>query len=296
MDPASTSLRVIRSIVGKADDAPRVIRAYHGTPHSFDRFDASKIGTGEGAQSYGHGLYFAGNESVADSYRRKLSDDGDDPVRWARDYWAAQAESGDFRDPADAHDYILSLVRAQLNAEPGSAYAVTNGPERLASLRESEKWLLSQSPLSVPPPIRQGHMYEVEIDYPEEALLDYDRKLTDQPGPVLDYARSLGYRGDFWTGEDLYGDLGRFTPEDIRPGWTSVLNTVNDRITRPRVASARLMEAGIPGIRYLDQGSRSAGQGTHNYVMFPGTEDRIKILRQYGLLPPLLAPALMEDE
>ena len=42
------------------------IKAYHGSPHDFDRFDLSKIGTGEGAQAYGHGLYFAENEGVAE--------------------------------------------------------------------------------------------------------------------------------------------------------------------------------------------------------------------------------------
>ena len=45
------------------------ITAYHGSPHDFDRFDLSKIGTGEGAQAYGHGLYFAENEGVAKGYR-----------------------------------------------------------------------------------------------------------------------------------------------------------------------------------------------------------------------------------
>lgn len=45
------------------------IRAYHGSPHDFDRFDLSKIGTGEGAQAYGHGLYFAENPKVAESYK-----------------------------------------------------------------------------------------------------------------------------------------------------------------------------------------------------------------------------------
>ena len=39
------------------------IRAYHGSPYDFDRFDMSKIGTGEGAQSYGHGIYLAENRS-----------------------------------------------------------------------------------------------------------------------------------------------------------------------------------------------------------------------------------------
>src|SRR5687768_12961428 len=35
---------------------------YHGSPHSFNRADISKIGIGEGNQAYGHGLYFAGHE------------------------------------------------------------------------------------------------------------------------------------------------------------------------------------------------------------------------------------------
>jgi hypothetical protein len=44
-----------------------------------------------------------------------------------------------------------------------------------------------------------------------------------------------------------------------------------------------LLEQGVPGIRYLDGGSRRAGQGTRNYVMFPGTEDQIRILRKYAV-------------
>ena len=44
---------------------PQGIRAYHSSPHDFERFDLSKIGTGEGAQVYGHGLYFAENPAVS---------------------------------------------------------------------------------------------------------------------------------------------------------------------------------------------------------------------------------------
>src|SRR5215471_9850062 len=61
-------------LVGKAvQAATEGIRAYHGSPHQFERFDISKIGTGEGAQAYGHGLYFAENPKVAQSYRDVLS-------------------------------------------------------------------------------------------------------------------------------------------------------------------------------------------------------------------------------
>ena len=46
--------------------------AYHGSPYQFDKFDMSKIGTGEGAQAYGHGLYFAENPDIAKSYQQNL--------------------------------------------------------------------------------------------------------------------------------------------------------------------------------------------------------------------------------
>ncbi len=41
------------------------IKAYHSSPYDFDKFDLKKIGTGEGAQVYGHGLYFAENPAVS---------------------------------------------------------------------------------------------------------------------------------------------------------------------------------------------------------------------------------------
>ena len=47
--------------------------AWHGSPHTFNKFDMSKIGTGEGAQAYGHGLYLAENPEVAKSYQHKLT-------------------------------------------------------------------------------------------------------------------------------------------------------------------------------------------------------------------------------
>ena len=48
-------------------------RAYHGSPHKFDKFSLDKIGTGEGAQAYGYGLYFASKKEIAEHYRRLLA-------------------------------------------------------------------------------------------------------------------------------------------------------------------------------------------------------------------------------
>lgn len=50
--------------------------AYHGTPHSFEQFDLGAIGTGEGNQAHGWGLYFAADKKIADErYRKRLTND-----------------------------------------------------------------------------------------------------------------------------------------------------------------------------------------------------------------------------
>ena len=46
--------------------------AWHGSPHQFDRFSTEHIGSGEGAQMHGWGLYFAEDQAVADRYRGSL--------------------------------------------------------------------------------------------------------------------------------------------------------------------------------------------------------------------------------
>ena len=62
--------------------APRTLNpqtgaiVWHGSPHKFDKFDSSKIGTGEGAQAYGHGLYFAESPEVAGQYAANVKDMG----------------------------------------------------------------------------------------------------------------------------------------------------------------------------------------------------------------------------
>lgn len=78
------SFRVARALPEYLDrfnpDAPIApvgsdLIVYHGTPHDFDVFDNAKIGSGEGHQSFGHGLYFAENPAIAGNYEAKLSKD-----------------------------------------------------------------------------------------------------------------------------------------------------------------------------------------------------------------------------
>src|SRR5574343_290164 len=56
------------------------IKVYHGSPHAFTKADSSKIGTGEGAQAYGHGLYWAESPETAKTYVQEPSKTSAD--RW----------------------------------------------------------------------------------------------------------------------------------------------------------------------------------------------------------------------
>jgi hypothetical protein len=63
--PVSKALAELAKRADAGDEvALQGIRAYHGSPYSFDEFSTSKIGTGEGAQAYGRGLYFAEREKT----------------------------------------------------------------------------------------------------------------------------------------------------------------------------------------------------------------------------------------
>jgi hypothetical protein len=56
------------------ENPPDYPTAYHGSPHSFEVFDESKVGTGEGAAAFGYGsAYLAERRGIAEDYREQLS-------------------------------------------------------------------------------------------------------------------------------------------------------------------------------------------------------------------------------
>jgi hypothetical protein len=153
-----------------------------------------------------------------------------------------------------------------------------------------------------------GTGYELEIAHPESAFLDWDATMMDQPPHVLEALRKLGVpsvdsvgspiRGKNFNQPGLEKDTlftayGFDTPWEISgrniyhglSGHPAVRRYGADNFEeRFKLASEALRSSGVPGIRYLDQGSRNLGpSGTRNYVMFPGTEDQIRILRKYAV-------------
>lgn len=178
------------------------IDVFHGSPHSFDAFSMERIGTGEGAQSYGHGLYFAENRQVAESYavgRQTGKTVNTGP--WVPG--GADIELMEVKKP--------SMYRARIRANP-------------------EDFLDWDKPLAEQPPKVQEALQRMgavppKIDYTQEQLANRER---------------LGLRSDYkqveLTGEEAY-----------RTGTGRGGDKETSRVLR---------EAGIPGIRYLDQGSR----------------------------------------
>jgi len=257
------------------------ITAYHGSPYDFDRFDISKIGTGEGAQAYGHGLYFAGNEDVAKQYREQLakgfSDAQGNPLpdetQRALEYIQPKFKaSGDYaaglQDAISRMQDQADFYRRQYGAGPN---LYDSAAERLKAV----------DPNNLKP---AGSMYQVNINADPEQFLDWDKPLSEQPPKVQ---QALGITDDVRNA--LSQHLQSETPKSAYdPQLWAKMKLLDENPRGSTIAgntpegSQALRDAGIPGIKYLDQGSRAAGgDATHNYVTF--SDDMIDILRKYGL-------------
>jgi hypothetical protein len=213
---------------------------YHGSPHKFDQFDSSKIGTGEGAQAYGHGLYFAENPSVAGSYKKPEVLD----VKRTKDGVTAKLNTGEVLGPYKTTAEIDQLI----NQRGGSLY---------------------------------------KVDLPDEAIakmLDYDAPLSKQPEAVKNALLGARETTAFVNKANDFGKKFNSSIDVNDLTGAKILNFLGSQksntygLGSEKDAAAYLNKLGIPGIRYLDGGSRGAGQGTSNYVVFPGNEGLLKIL------------------
>ena len=72
-------LEVENALISKPGlDVSFSIAAMHASPHKFDKFSTDYMGSGEGAQAYGWGLYFSTNKEVNEDYVRKFSEGGEE--------------------------------------------------------------------------------------------------------------------------------------------------------------------------------------------------------------------------
>ena len=238
--------------------------AYHGSPAKFDKFDISKLGTGEGQQVYGHGMYFAENPKVAEGYRQNLAG-GNDPYTY--EWQGNKYEQGNKPDPV-THALALSYHQGTSTAKriakigladskKGDPYALANGGEEYYNKMLETASSIKKKDIKA----KQGAFYTVDI--PDESVatfIDWDKPVSKQPKNVQELLSKIYIKpDDNRTGEKLYKDL---IAQFGSPKWTS--EYLNDN--------------GIQGIKYKDAGSRTKKGGTNNFVVFD--PNSVKILKR----------------
>ena len=273
---------------------------YHGTPHTLPptarnplgEFDASKIGTGEGAQMYGQGIYTAENPAVAKSYQFMEQNWFDTSKAKYKgksiDSWYEQAQKDQERAfrtkdkvlEKDATARLAYWENVMTHNHPESvvkqfADPAYGWPEATNYAKSIDLGKFSGIP-------RSGNLYKADL--PDEMIpkmLDWDKPMNKQDASVKKMiAESFpsGYINGVYidpinsplTGRAMLDQLAMIANKRNAPGFRS--------------AETALRQAGIPGIKYLDEGSRAKGEGTRNFVTFPGEEKNLRILERNGLL------------
>jgi hypothetical protein len=287
------------------DEADGGLIAYHGSPHTFDKFSMDKIGTGEGAQAYGHGLYFAEAEDVAKTYRDMLSDQPQalPAIPWQQrmDWTEAQDNAYTLADNAleelqidimqggsTRPDWSRLTDRVRQIAPRGKEDEIASALDELAN-RYGWKDFVNRNP---------GSMYQVRLRVKPDELLDWDKPLSEQPKAVQEKLSGLGFKynaAEMRKFDDALLDaLTTDAPAAPLPPQPS--NPMGSYIARgdglfdgpAQIKKAeQLKAAGIKGIRYKDAVSRGAEGGTYNYVIFD--DSLITILKRYGI--PMTAAA-----
>lgn len=159
--------------------------AFHGTPHRFDRFNLDAIGTGEGNQAHGWGLYFAQEKGTSEKYKTGLGVNITLDGKAFYDGVRGRLESSTGNKFAD--DTLLAfngnideaIAELQDDVDYGMPEAV-DALEVLQGIKADGRLKVEE----------RGRLFEVDI--PEnDVLLDEQKTLGEQPEKVQSALRAL---------------------------------------------------------------------------------------------------------
>jgi hypothetical protein len=246
------------------------MNAYHGTPHEIKGgFDLSKVGTGEGAQAYGHGMYFAENPAVAQQYQKDISRSqlmkGGDPL--ALDQTIGGKPLVGFYESLQTKADRMPIQKAQVEYEKLSfledLMQGTQFKDAIARVDDPAvaKWAQSLENSYKP----AGNLYKVDIpDQQIPMMLDWDKPLNQQSDVVKKGLSALGitvdekaYKAHLDDLEaSLLGRESKGIKEVPNPSGETIYNKLVAKFGSAESASQELSKLGIAGIRYLDEKSR----------------------------------------
>lgn len=242
--------------------------AYHGTPHSFERFDLGAIGTGEGNQAHGWGLYFAADKEIADErYRKRLTNnqyviETDEATYYfdiEKQDWVDKKTGqpvGGMGTPLGHAVWEIGFregnVQAELKDLKGQRDALieendSSNAQRLDFLMRTIK-LLEEKKFNY----RKDNGSLFEVDIPEnDVLLDEDKPINKQPlavrKAILEYYKSRpdNYITEGITIDDLDSQKGGQFYKEV------VFQMQSEGAENPQKAASELLnEYGIQGITY----------------------------------------------
>jgi hypothetical protein len=249
--------RHLLGVAGPAPADPNILNqsAWHGSPYTFDKFTTAKIGTGEGHQSYGWGMYFAGLEEVAKHYRDAIKDKSS----------IAKINSR------------LSEIARELEPLRAGEYGKFKSPRGYELKAEYDR--LMDEKLS-----SKGRVYKVELAPAEDEYLLLDTPMDDQSDKVKKAFVAAFRESDTAPGPDGQpADPDSMSDDEILGEYETgreAYNGISDNLrSDDRSASLLLLKHGIKGSKFLDRGSRSAGEGSYNYVIF--SDDDVEITEFY---------------
>lgn len=242
------------------------ISAFHGTPHKVDKFSTEQIGTGEGAQAYGWGLYFAESRETGEAYRKQLSSQSRFLPRWLLD--------GKSSKEAGVPDIIFlenigidgeigkenQRLESRIRSSKKNPDLWTNADQVIKEAEEGLMWLEENQDAAerVSYEERQGSLYTVDLNVEQDELLDWDKPSKKQSKLIrksLDKMLSKTTGVSFSKQNRLRTLKRNLSTHD----GGSLYNTFVDYLGGDaQQASRDLAAAGIKGIRYLDGNSRNA--------------------------------------
>lgn len=240
------------------------IRTYHGTGASFDKFDFSHMGEGEGSQAFGWGGYVTNSKDIAEDYTRRAKirkDNGG--FEFVTDM------SANNKDMVRQYIYKYKDVNKGLDAmrkDLSSALEMFPDDDDLKELSN----ILAKKNEEIAVPDNIAYLYDVDIPDDNGDYLDWDAPLTDkQKNTIIKELRRLkidfadfkkrGFSFDGSFGGNAYD----FLMYALRK--TKKWKDVN----ASRAVSKFLSSIGFTGIKYK-AGTIFGGakEGDYNYVIF----------------------------
>lgn len=267
--------------------------AYHASPYKFSKFDPTKVGTGEGAQSYGVGAgYVAQNPRVANEYYKQFTNVEESPLMYKgkrvdtpwndeiSQRWDDVIQKNKFnQEQIEDFQGVLGNL-SQVNS-------MQDIPNVLRGLSKSQQSIYNKyvKPELTKPNSLDAYMYKVDVkDEILPNMLDWDKPLTEQAPEVQKALKKLGISVDKKELNEFDNALLKALQSDenvILPNQPS--NPTGAEIYQrivvgsPETVSAKLNESGITGIKYLDAFSRKdTPNPTYNFVPFD--PENMKIL------------------